>query len=79
MARMGQLVQTFTPVDPVCGRRLSLDGTGTRVSEYKRRKYFFCSETCQRTFQAQTERFRLHELARAGALMNLSGVHWGLA
>lgn len=65
-------------VDPVCGRRLDNAGTGSSA-EYKRRRYFFCSEKCRHAFERQTERFRLHELARAGALLSPGRVRWGLA
>lgn len=64
--------------DPVCGRRVDVLGASTSA-EYKRRKYFFCSERCRNTFERQTERFRLAELAKAGALLTPGRVRWGTA
>lgn len=65
-------------LDPVCGRPLDkLEGQPT--SEYKKRRYFFCSERCRSAFERQTERFRMNDLARAGALMTPGRVRWGLA
>lgn len=64
--------------DPVCGRKVDVMGAAT-TAEYKRRKYFFCSERCRHTFERQTERFRLTELAKAGALMTPGRVRWGTA
>lgn len=65
-------------VDPVCGRKLAKTGAEASA-EYKRRRYFFCSEKCRHAFERQTEWFRLHELAKAGALMTPGRVRWGLA
>ena len=65
-------------VDPVCGRKLA-DGTADVMAEYKQRKYFFCSEACKHEFDQRTERFRLKELAQAGALLTPGKVRWGLA
>ncbi|GMU03706.1 hypothetical protein KH5H1_78290 [Corallococcus caeni] len=64
--------------DPVCGRHLEAP-EGHPSSEYKKRRYFFCSEGCRTAFERQAERFRLNELARAGALMSPGRVRWGLA
>ncbi|MCY1041310.1 YHS domain-containing protein [Corallococcus sp. bb12-1] len=64
--------------DPVCGRQLEAP-EGHPSSEYKKRRYFFCSEGCRTAFERQAERFRLNELARAGALMSPGRVRWGLA
>ena len=47
--------------------------------EYKKRRYYFCSEKCRHAFEARTEKFRLNELARAGALLSPGRVRWGLA
>ena len=38
--------------DPVCGRHLEAP-EGHPSSEYKKRRYFFCSEGCRDTFSAQ--------------------------
>jgi YHS domain-containing protein len=65
-------------LDPVCGRSLENE-EGQPSSEYKKRKYFFCSEKCRSAFEKQAERFRMNDLARAGALMSPSRVRWGLA
>jgi YHS domain-containing protein len=65
-------------VDPICGRKLA-DGTSSVTTEYKRRKYFFCSDSCRHAFEERTERFRLKELAQAGALLTPGKVRWGLA
>ena len=64
--------------DPVCGRHLEAPAEHPS-SEYKQRRYFFCSEGCRTAFERQAERFRLNELARAGALMSTGRVRWGLA
>lgn len=64
--------------DPVCGKQLETP-EGQPSSEYKKRRYFFCSERCRHAFERQAERFRLNELARVGALMSPGRVRWGLA
>lgn len=80
MAEKVEPTQTFNPVDPVCGKRMTARHSNSlRVSEYKKRRYYFCSEGCQHTFDSQTEHFRLRELARAGGLMRRGGARWGLA
>lgn len=66
-------------VDPVCGKRLAPEGGPSRTREYKRRRYYFCSDSCLATFHQHTARLRLSEMAKAGALMNPEGVRWGLA
>jgi hypothetical protein len=48
-------------------------------TEYKKRKYFFCSPSCLAAFRKRTERFRLRELAQAGALFLDGKVRWGMA
>ena len=55
--------------DPICGVRVE-SGEGVPSSEYKKRRYYFCSEKCRHKFAEQTEKFRLNELARAGALFS---------
>jgi YHS domain-containing protein len=67
-------------LDPVCGRTISNQGTGeTLTAEYKKRRYYFCSESCRCTFQKRAEKLRMNELAQAGSLFNPSRVRWGMA
>lgn len=66
------------PYDPICGRALSVESLAHSV-EYKKRRYYFCSAKCLAVFQARTEKFRLNELARAGALLSPGRVRWGIA
>jgi YHS domain-containing protein len=66
------------PYDPICGRALNVESLSFSI-EYKKRRYYFCSETCRTAFEQRTERFRLNELARAGALLSPGRVRWGLA
>jgi YHS domain-containing protein len=65
-------------VDPICGKPVG-GGAVARSFEYKQRKYYFCSDGCKSAFQQRTERFRLQELARAGALLSPGRVRWGVA
>lgn len=65
-------------LDPVCGRHLE-GPEGCPSAEYKKRRYFFCSERCRSTFEKQAERFRLNDLARAGALLSPGRVRWGIS
>lgn len=64
--------------DPICGKKLE-PGGGTPSAEYKKRRYFFCSSGCHAEFEKAAERVKLHEAARAGALLNRGRVRWGLA
>lgn len=66
------------PYDPICGRALRTDRLSHSV-EYKKRRYYFCSEKCRQAFEARTEKFRLNELARAGALLSPGRIRWGIA
>jgi YHS domain-containing protein len=66
-------------LDPVCGKQLEGTAEGRPSTEYKKRRYFFCSEGCRHAFERQTERFRMNDLARAGALMTPGRVRWGIA
>lgn len=66
------------PYDPICGRALDVEQLSYSV-EYKKRRYYFCSDKCRSAFEARTEKFRLNELARAGALLSPGRVRWGLA
>lgn len=64
--------------DPICGKRVA-SGLSTPAAEYKKRRYFFCSEACRRDFERDAERLRLQELARVGALLSQGRVRWGVA
>lgn len=66
------------PYDPICGRALNVESLSCSV-EYKKRRYYFCSERCRCAFEHRTEKFRLNELARAGALLSPGRVRWGMA
>ena len=65
--------------DPVCGRRVQVDQEKLPTAEYKKRKYYFCSPACREAFQKQTTKFRLNELARAGALLTPGKIRWGMS
>lgn len=65
--------------DPICGRRVRGESMAPFSLEYKRRRYFFCSERCRKVFERHAERLRLKELARAGALLSPGRVSWGIA
>lgn len=65
-------------VDPVCGRTLAPDSAQS-TTDYKRRRYHFCSDRCREQFLRQTERFRLRDLARSGALLTPGRIRWGVA
>lgn len=66
-------------VDPICGRKL-VSGVNRVIStEYKNRKYFFCSPGCLAAFHRRTEKFRLRELIQSGALFLNGKVRWGMA
>jgi YHS domain-containing protein len=64
--------------DPICGV-LVQGGDRTPNSEYKKRRYFFCSARCKHEFERAAERIRMQESARAGALFTQGKVRWGLA
>lgn len=63
-------------LDPVCGKRVAV--RQTLSAEYKQRRYYFCSDGCKSQFHERTEKFRMNELARAGALLTPGKVRWGL-
>jgi YHS domain-containing protein len=64
--------------DPICG--VPVDSRQeTFSSEYKKRRYFFCSHRCKHEFERAAERIRMQEVARAGALFTHGKVRWGLA
>ena len=65
--------------DPICGVRVESGGEGVPSSEYKKRRYFFCSDKCKVEFERAAERIRMQEAARAGALFTQGKVRWGLA
>jgi YHS domain-containing protein len=64
--------------DPICGV-LVQSGDCAPSSEYKKRRYFFCSQKCKHEFERAAERIRMQESARAGALFTQGKVKWGLA
>ena len=64
--------------DPICGAAVE-SGDATPTSEYKKRRYFFCSQKCKLEFERAAERIRMQEAARAGALFTHGKVRWGLA
>lgn len=64
--------------DPICGAPVE-GSEAAPSSEYKKRRYFFCSEKCKREFERAAERIRMQEAARAGALFTQGKVKWGLA
>ena len=64
--------------DPICGKKLQ-PIRQTPTAEYKQRTYYFCSDGCRVEFSKAAERVRLNEAARAGALLTLGKVRWGLA
>lgn len=64
--------------DPVCGKKVE-NSQSTPSAEYKKKRYFFCSEKCKQAFEREAERMRLQELAKVGALLSKGRVRWGLA
>jgi len=64
--------------DPICGIKVA-GNTEAPTSEYKKRRYFFCSQKCKHEFERAAERIRMQEAARAGALFTHGKVRWGLA
>ena len=63
--------------DPICGKEV--DTSAASSTEYKKRRYYFCSARCKKQFERQAERLRLQELARIGALFAHQKVRWGVA
>lgn len=78
MAAKSESTSNNKALDPVCGRRVNPEPEHLSA-EYKKRRYYFCSEKCRKQFEHQTEKFRLNELARAGALFSPTQVRWGMA
>lgn len=64
--------------DPICGRKV-IPVRDTPTADYKKRNYFFCSDACRQDFERAAERVKLHDAARAGALLTLGKIRWGLA
>ncbi|BDG01800.1 YHS domain-containing protein [Anaeromyxobacter oryzae] len=64
-------------IDPICGRPVIEDDA--EALEYKKRKYFFCSDRCRDRFERQAERIHVGELAKAGSLFGERKVRWGVA
>ena len=64
--------------DPICGKKVECN-RGTHTSDYKKKRYFFCSDRCRQSFEREAERLHLHELAKVGALLSKGRVRWGLA
>ncbi len=71
------MVGSGRAIDPVCGRPVA--ETSTETSEYRSRRYFFCSSGCRHRFEGQSERMRAAELARLGALFGKPPAPWGRA
>ena len=64
--------------DPICGIKVA-GSLMSPNSEYKKRRYFFCSQKCKHEFERAAERIRMQETARAGALFSQGKVRWGIA
>jgi len=65
--------------DPICGKSVGTPTQATPTAEYRKKRYYFCSECCQHAFEKQAEKLRLTELAKVGALLSKGKVRWGLA
>ncbi len=65
--------------DPICGKRVETTAAHAPTAEYKKTRYYFCSEGCRHAFEKEAEKMRLSELARVGALLSKGKVRWGLA
>lgn len=76
---MGQRVNTDPQFDPICGKKLGTFPVTPFSAEFKKRRYYFCSERCRAAFERHAERLRVSETARAGALLSPGRVSWGLA
>jgi YHS domain-containing protein len=64
-------------IDPICGRPVMEEDA--EALEYKKRKYFFCSDGCRHRFERQAERIHVGEMAKAGSLFGERRVRWGVA
>lgn len=65
--------------DPICGKKVETATNATPTAEYKKKRYYFCSEGCRHAFEKEAEKLRLSELAKVGALLTKGKVRWGLA
>ena len=65
--------------DPICGKKVEQAAAQTPSAEYKKKRYYFCSEGCKHAFEQEAEKLRLSELAKVGALLTKGKVRWGLA
>ncbi|MFO0984965.1 MAG: YHS domain-containing protein [Planctomycetota bacterium] len=45
-----------TTRDPVCGMNVAAGGT-SKTASYEGKNYYFCSEECKNTFQANPEQY----------------------
>ena len=75
---VGAMAEKNGQLDPICGKRVGADRENLPSSEYKKRRYFFCSDACRQQFEGKAAMFRVHELARAGALLTPGRVRWGI-
>lgn len=64
--------------DPICGRKVEAVPSAPSA-EYKKRTYHFCSGDCRAEFERAAQRVKLHEAARAGALLSRGKVRWAYA
>ncbi len=64
--------------DPICGKGVE-EAEKVPSVEYRRRRFYFCSSDCRSAFLKRTERARIRELARVGALLSSGKVRWGMA
>ncbi|HET6438513.1 MAG TPA: YHS domain-containing protein [Anaeromyxobacter sp.] len=64
-------------IDPVCGQPVA-EATALS-SEYRSRRYFFCSRRCRRSFERGAEQAQAAERARLGALFGRQRAAFGLA
>ena len=64
--------------DPICGKQVA-PARETPAAEYKKRTYYFCSNSCHHEFERAAERVKLNDAARAGALLTMGKVRWGIA
>jgi YHS domain-containing protein len=49
-----ELEQAFKVVDPVCGMQID-PAKAAGKSDYKGKTYYFCSDNCKKTFDANSE------------------------
>jgi YHS domain-containing protein len=71
------MVGNGNAIDPVCGRTVA--EASAETSEYRSRRYFFCSKRCRRRFEGHSERMHAAEMARLGALFGRRKEPWGMA